>query len=101
MTTITIDRTVIAQALAFVRWNSFGECRTPEWPGPPPTAKETADALTAALAAQQQQPERKPMTGRDIVALSLRLNPLATSISESDLRVIRETERHHGIKEKP
>ena len=52
MTTITIDRAVIAQALAFVRWNSFGECRTPEWPGPPPTAKETADALTATLATQ-------------------------------------------------
>ena len=47
------------------------------------------------------QPERKPMTGRDIIALSLRLNPLATSINERDLRVIRETEHHHGITEKP
>ena len=51
MTTITVPRALIEQALAFVRWECFGECRTPGWDGPPPQAHEVHAALTAALAA--------------------------------------------------
>lgn len=43
---------VLLMALAYVRWEAFGECRTDGWNGPPPTARETADAIAAALAAR-------------------------------------------------
>ena len=42
-------------ALAFIRWNEFGECRTPGFQGPTPTAAEAADALEDALAQQGKQ----------------------------------------------
>ena len=38
-------------ALAHIRWHSFGACRTEGWDGPPPTAREAADALVDALRA--------------------------------------------------
>jgi hypothetical protein len=36
-------------ALAHIRWNQFGECRTVNHDGPPPTAAEADAALVAAL----------------------------------------------------
>ena len=44
------------QALAFIRWSQFGECRTDGWDGPPPTAAATVASLTAAL----EQPAQCP-----------------------------------------
>ena len=37
-------------ALAYVRWQAFGECRSPGHDSPPPTAAELDAALVAALA---------------------------------------------------
>ena len=36
-------------ALAYVRWQAFGECRTAGRDGPPPTASDVEEALMAAL----------------------------------------------------
>ena len=39
----------LTTAMAYVRWQAFGECRTPGHGGPPPTAAETDAVLVAAL----------------------------------------------------
>ena len=52
-------RTAAQQALAFIRWTQFGECRTAGWDGPPPTAAETDAALVAALAQPAPEPVAK------------------------------------------
>ena len=44
---------VLRMALACIRWNQFGECRTDGWPGLPPTAADTAEALELSLAKPQ------------------------------------------------
>jgi len=44
---------VLRMALACIRWNQFGECRTDGWPGLPPTAADTVAALEASLAKPQ------------------------------------------------
>lgn len=49
------DKEVMRQALAYVRWQAFGECRNVEWQGPPPTSAELDAALVAAIA-QPVQP---------------------------------------------
>ena len=43
-------------ALAYVRWQAFGECRTAGHDGPPPTAAETDAALVAAITQPVVQP---------------------------------------------
>lgn len=35
------------QARAHIVWLAFGECRSPGWDGPPPTAKQAVDAIDA------------------------------------------------------
>ena len=40
---------VMKMAVAYIRWNAFGECRTDGWGGPPPTAREVYDALHSQL----------------------------------------------------
>ena len=45
-----MNKEVMQQALAYVRWTAFGECRTPGWDGSPPTAAETVAALEDAIA---------------------------------------------------
>jgi hypothetical protein len=45
---------VLRMALACIRWNQFGECRTGGWPGLPPTAADTVAALEASLAKPHQ-----------------------------------------------
>lgn len=47
------EEQVLRMALAFIRWNQFGECRTEGWEGPPPTATDTVSALEASLAASE------------------------------------------------
>ena len=37
-------------AMSYITWTAFGSCRSPGWPGPPPTAREAADAIEALLA---------------------------------------------------
>ena len=44
-----MQRAVMQQALAFVRWHCFGECRTEEYDGPLLTPAEIAKALKEAL----------------------------------------------------
>lgn len=39
---------VLNQARAHIVWLAFGECRSPGWDGPPPTAKQAVDAIDAA-----------------------------------------------------
>ena len=51
---MTEQQAAMRQALAFVCWNCFGECRTEGWDGPPPTAAKTETALRAALAADDE-----------------------------------------------
>lgn len=41
----------LRMALAYVRWQAFGECRSVQWDGPPPEPAAVDEALVAALAA--------------------------------------------------
>ena len=43
-------------ALAYIRWQSYGECRTAGHDGPPPLASEVDEALVSALNATPMQP---------------------------------------------
>ena len=43
------DTALLRQSLAYVRWAAFGECRTPGWDGPPPTASGLEEALLERL----------------------------------------------------
>ena len=51
------QQAAMRQALAFIRWNCFGECRTEGWDGPPPTAADTETALLQCL---EQRPCKYP-----------------------------------------
>lgn len=42
-------------ALACIRWQMFGECRTEDWDGPPPRPSDTEKALSAALRAEVER----------------------------------------------
>ena len=44
------ERDAIVAALAYIRWKSFGECRTDGYDIQPPTPGDVAAALEAALA---------------------------------------------------
>ena len=48
-------RSAMTLALAHIRWKQFGECRTVNHDGPPPTAAEADAALVAAIAAGGSQ----------------------------------------------
>lgn len=51
-------------AQAYIRWNKFGECRTPGWDHPPPTAAEVDVALTNAIKqADKEQAEKQEPVG--------------------------------------
>ena len=52
-----MSKELLQQALAYLRWTAFGECRTPGLDGPPTTASELESALAAAIA-QPVQPYR-------------------------------------------
>jgi hypothetical protein len=45
------ERDAILTALAYIRWKSFGECRTDGYDIQPPTPKEVVNALESALTA--------------------------------------------------
>lgn len=46
---------------AHIVWLAFGECRSPGWEGPPPTAREAVDAIDAALAEQAPAVKAEPL----------------------------------------
>lgn len=48
----SMSNEALLQALAYVRWQAFGECRSAGWEGPPPTAAELEAVLVAAIALQ-------------------------------------------------
>lgn len=45
---------------AHIVWLAFGECRSPGWEGPPPTAREAVDAIDAALSNVQPKGTQEP-----------------------------------------
>lgn len=55
------EREALICALAQIRWNAFGECRIPGWPGAPPTAAEAVAMIETALASRSTEP-RCPAT---------------------------------------
>lgn len=44
----------VLMALAYIRWQAFGECRTSGWDGAPPTPADTVAKLETALASREQ-----------------------------------------------
>ena len=64
-------------ALAFIRWNEFGECRTPGFQGPTPTAAEAADALEDALAQQGEPTDDQLVKGVKAMRLFVTKNSVA------------------------
>ena len=52
---MTQQKEAMKLAAQYISWTAFGECRV-FGDGPPPTAKETVDALTAVLALPDAQP---------------------------------------------
>ena len=44
-----LERDALVKARAHIVWQSFGECRSPDWEAAPPSAREAVDAIDAAL----------------------------------------------------
>ena len=53
-----MDKELLKQALAYVRWQSVGECKTAGWYTAPPTAFELDAALVAAIAQPEQRHDK-------------------------------------------
>lgn len=62
---------------AHIVWLAFGECRSPGWEGPPPTAREAVDAIDAALAAQS--PAVADGAAERVATVAAKLRAMATN----------------------
>jgi len=84
MTTITIDRAVVEQAL-----DAFILCR--DWPGAYDECTQAVQALRDALAAPQ------PLSIDQISMIFNRVYP-AQPLSQNIINLVQEVEKHHRIR---
>lgn len=59
---------LLCKLRAYIVWHAFGECRSPGWDGPPPTAREAVGAIDMAFAASPAAPaqQAEPSAGLGI-----------------------------------
>jgi hypothetical protein len=93
----TAEPALLHLVRAHIVWLAFGECRSPGWDGPPPTAREAVDAIDAALAAPSPAPApAELLTDERILMIGRRALDKCSGTDAQHIYIGREVERAYG-----